>query len=234
LNVRRLAWALLAIVALIAGCGGASPMPTSTPERATLTRVPEAGVDYVAIIGDSYTSGSPIGGHGPHSWPALVAAKLKEQHIDMDPVVGAVGASGYVAPGHKRAGTFLDQVHRTVGTNDKLVVLFGSRNDATVPADQLTPAVHTTLAKAKQMAPNAKFLVISPIWPDAHPSGGILQARDILRAEAAAIGATFVDPIAEAWFWDRPDLIGADGKHPTNDGHVYMADRIAPVMAQLL
>ena len=84
------------------------------------------------------------------------------------------------------------------------------------------------------MAPNAKFLVISPIWPDAHPSGGILQARDILRAEAAAIGATFVDPIAEAWFWDRPDLIGADGKHPTNDGHVYMADRIAPVMAQLL
>jgi len=115
-----------------------------------------------------------------------------------------------------------------------LVVLFGSRNDATVPADQLTPAVHTTLAKAKQMAPNAKFLVISPIWPDAHPSGGILQARDILRAEAAAIGATFVDPIAEAWFWDRPDLIGADGKHPTNDGHVYMADRIAPVMAQLL
>ena len=152
----------------------------------------------------------------------------------MAPIVGAVGASGYVAPGHKRAGTFLDQVHRTVGTNDQLVVVFGSRNDATVPADQLTPAVHATLAKAKEMAPNAKFLIISPIWPDSHPSDGILQARDILRAEAAAIGATFIDPIAEAWFWDRPDLIGADGKHPTNEGHVYMADRIAPVMAQLL
>ena len=43
-------------------------------------------------------------------------------------------------------------------------------------------------------------------------------------------GATFVDPIAERWFVDRPDLIGRDGVHPTDAGHAYMADKIAPLI----
>ncbi len=32
----------------------------------------------------------------------------------------------------------------------------------------------------------------------------------------------------ERWFVDRPDLIGADGVHPTDAGHQYMADMIGP------
>ena len=40
----------------------------------------------------------------------------------------------------------------------------------------------------------------------------------------------FVDPIAEGWFVGRPDLIGADGIHPTDAGHAYMAARIAPLI----
>jgi lysophospholipase L1-like esterase len=47
---------------------------------------------------------------------------------------------------------------------------------------------------------------------------------------AGTIGATFVDPIAEHWFVGRPDLIGADGVHPNDAGHQYMADRIAPLI----
>ena len=41
-------------------------------------------------------------------------------------------------------------------------------------------------------------------------------------------GAAFVDPIAERWFVGQPGLIGADGVHPTDAGHEYMADKIAP------
>jgi lysophospholipase L1-like esterase len=233
-NVRRLAWILLAAVALLAGCEGDPSTAASPPERAILSAAPEPGVAYVAIVGDSYTYGSPEGGHGPHSWASLVVNQLQKEHFQIDVNNGAVGASGYVAPGHQSAGVFADQVGRVVGTNDNLVVLFGSRNDETVPADQLTPAVQQTLDKAKQLAPKAKFLVIGPIWPTAAPSRGILQVRDIVRDQASAIGATFVDPIGEHWFWGRPDLIGSDGKHPTDEGHVYMVDKIAPVMTHLL
>jgi hypothetical protein len=62
----------------------------------------------------------------------------------------------------------------------------------------------------------------------------MLVARDIVKAQAEAIGATFVDPIAERWFVARPDLIGADGDHPNDAGHVYLAEKIGPLIAQQL
>ena len=40
----------------------------------------------------------------------------------------------------------------------------------------------------------------------------------------------FVDPIAEGWFVDSPELLGADRFHPTNDGEKYLAQRIAPII----
>ena len=62
----------------------------------------------------------------------------------------------------------------------------------------------------------------------------VLQIRDVLHAQARAVGATFIDPIAERWFVGRPDLIGEDGVHPTDAGHAYMADKIAPLIAARL
>ncbi|ETB08755.1 hypothetical protein O980_21950 [Mycobacterium avium subsp. paratuberculosis 08-8281] len=50
------------------------------------------------------------------------------------------------------------------------------------------------------------------------------------RRRGRAAGATFIDPIAEHWFVGRPDLIGADGVHPNDAGHQYMADKIAPLI----
>ena len=62
----------------------------------------------------------------------------------------------------------------------------------------------------------------------------MLRIRDALKYQAGVAGATFVDPIAAGWFVGRPDLIGKDGVHPTDAGHAYMADKIAPLIrAQL-
>ena len=54
--------------------------------------------------------------------------------------------------------------------------------------------------------------------------------RDILRAEAAVIGAKFVDPLAERWLWDDPSLIGADWIHPNRAGQEYLAQKILPLI----
>ena len=63
----------------------------------------------------------------------------------------------------------------------------------------------------------------------------MLRIRDALDYQAGLAGATYVDPIAAGWFVGRPDLIGADGVHPTDAGHAYTADKIAPLIgAQLL
>ena len=70
--------------------------------------------------------------------------------------------------------------------------------------------------------------MIGPPWPTADVPDSLLQIRDVLNAAARAAGAAFVDPIGDRWFVDRPDLIGADGVHPTDAGHAYLAAKIAP------
>jgi lysophospholipase L1-like esterase len=46
-------------------------------------------------------------------------------------------------------------------------------------------------------------------------------------------GGVFGD-IAERWMADKPQLIGGDGIHPTNEGHEYLAQKIAPLVANAL
>ena len=78
------------------------------------------------------------------------------------------------------------------------------------------------------------MLVIGPAWPTADPPRKVLRIRDTLAYVSSAVGAPFVDPIAERWFVGQPGLIGADGVHPTDAGHAYLADKIAPLMGTVL
>ena len=64
-------------------------------------------------------------------------------------------------------------------------------------------------------------------------AGRAAGSRHCQRSGRAA-GATFVDPIADRWFVGRPDLIGADGVHPNDAGHAYIADKIAPLIGAQL
>jgi lysophospholipase L1-like esterase len=62
----------------------------------------------------------------------------------------------------------------------------------------------------------------------------VLGIRDALKYQAGVAGATFIDPIAQGWFVGRPELIGKDGVHPTDAGHAYMAEKIAPLIGAQL
>ena len=95
------------------------------------------------------------------------------------------------------------------------------------------PGVPTKSSTCKTAA-SATILVIGPPWPTAEVPQTVLQVRDIVGAAASAAGATFVDPIAERWFVGRPDLIGADGVHPNDAGHAYIANMIAPLIGAQL
>jgi lysophospholipase L1-like esterase len=233
--VRRLTWFLWAIILLVAAGCGSAPRPASPVERPSLMPTPRPGVAYVAIIGDSYTSGSPAGGEGAKGWPLLAAATLQREGVQINPLVGAKRGSGYTKHGTKDSMPFIDQVRQVAGTNDRLVILFGSPKDRYSPAELVTSSVERTLAAAKKAAPKAKLLVIGPAWvapPDQFP--GVLQVRDIVKAQAEAAGATFVDPIDEKWFADHTDMVGVNGDYPDDAGHVLMADKIAPLIAQQL
>jgi lysophospholipase L1-like esterase len=159
---------------------------------------------------------------------------LGQQGVGIIPTVEAEDGSGYATPANGQGGVFADQIPTVVRPDDRLVVVFGSRTEADVPAEELQPAVRKTLDAVRAAAPNAKIVVIGPVWTDPAPPPDVLQTRDVIQTQAGSTGAIFVDPIAEGWFRDNPDLIGSDGIHPTDAGHAYMADKIAPLIAQQL
>lgn len=207
-----------------------APAPTVTHRQ---IRTLDFAVNRVAVIGDSYTTGSDQGGNGPQGWAPQVWQALSGHGIPVTPTVAAEGGAGYCTRGN-RGSVFEDLTVRAVKPNDTLVVFFGSRNDMKVEPTRLSIAMYGTLNLARQIARSAKMLVIGPPWPTADPPPEILRIRDILSYQAQLAGATFVDPIAARWFVGRPELIGADGVHPTDAGHTYMADKIAPLIGTQL
>src|SRR3954469_7075012 len=133
------------LIALVTGCQHTPPeyvshyTPSSTTQPPTQAPLPTAAA--VAIIGDSYTAGTAIGGQGPDGWPALVTSRLRQQGIDIASSVEAEDGSGYATPGVGLGDTFSDQIPKVVRQDDHLVVIFGSSGDPSVPPDQLQPAV---------------------------------------------------------------------------------------------
>ncbi|OBI51737.1 hypothetical protein A5707_13500 [Mycobacterium kyorinense] len=190
-------------------------------------------VNHVAVIGDSYTNGTDEGGLGSKAWTARTWLTLGRQGLQVAPDVASEGRAGYGVPGD-HGSLFRDLTARAVHPNDVLVVFFGSRNDQGVNSELLAQLTRDAFDMARHIAPAAKLLVIGPPWPTTDPPDGVLEVRDVVAGQARAVGATFVDPINDRWFVDRPDLIGADGVHPTDAGHAYMAEKIAPLIrAQL-
>ncbi|WP_163805852.1 Rv0518 family GDSL lipase [Mycolicibacterium anyangense] len=189
--------------------------------------------DRVAVIGDSYTTGTDEGGRGPQSWTAQTWQLLAAQGFKVEPDVAAEGGAGYGIRGN-HGNVFEDLTIRAVKRDDALVVFFGSRNDQPVDQARFPVLVGETFQIARRVAPSAKFLVIGPPWPTADPPDVVLAIRDNLRIQARGVGATFIDPLAEGWFVGRPDLIGPDGVHPNDAGHAYLAEKIAPLIRSQL
>jgi lysophospholipase L1-like esterase len=232
-------------VALLACCSGQPnliPPPSTQPASPTQATIlprpstqPITRYHQIVVIGDSYTEGSSEGGQGANGWPALVWGDLQTQGLQVRPIVAGEGSAGYATPGYQ--GTTLGDVARIVlrYTHDaELVVFFGGSNDSDIPPERLGPAALAAFTTAKTAAPAATLMVIGPVWPGPNPPPKFLRVRDTIRDQAQIVGAVFVDPIAEGWMADTPELIGADGVHPTNDGHKYLAARIAPLIRNAL
>ncbi|UGT90840.1 SGNH/GDSL hydrolase family protein [Mycobacterium ostraviense] len=208
---------------------GATP---ATPGYLPLTM--DFRLTHLAVIGDSYTAGTDEGGLGSTSWTARAWQALARTGERIAADVAAEGRAGYAVSGD-HGSVFEDLTARAVKPDDVLVVFFGSRNDEGVEPQLLAGKAGGTFDLARRVAPSARLLVIGPPWPTAEVPDSVLQIRDVLNAAAHAAGAAFVDPIGDGWFVDRPELIGADGVHPTDAGHQYLADKIAPLIrAQLL
>jgi len=221
MSLRRRCFHVVAAVAVLFITAISASLSSPAAHCSTTTKI--------AVIGDSYTAGSAEGGNGLAGWPALAEQLLARQGVEVDADIAAEGGAGYGTRG-SRGNVFQDLTAQAVRRDDDLVVFFGSRNDEPVDPQTFPALAAGTFQLARFAAPGAKFLVIGPPWPTAGPPPAVLKIRDSLRDQATLAGAVFIDPIAEGWFVGRPNLIGLDGVHPTDAGHAYLAEKIAPII----
>ncbi|WP_422746890.1 Rv0518 family GDSL lipase [Mycobacterium sp. WMMD1722] len=217
---------LLLSITLLAGVAGERAGQPRADDTVTL----QVTVSRIAVVSDSYTTGTKEGGEGDRGWPTRAWQTLARSGTPVMADVAAEGGAGYATRGN-RGNVFEDLAARAVKPDDDLVVFFGSRNDEKVEPAILSVMVYGVFQMARRTAPTARFLIIGPAWPTADPPPAILRIRDTLAYQAQLAKADFVDPIALRWFVDEPELIGKDGVHPTDDGHIYLADKIAPLIA---
>jgi lysophospholipase L1-like esterase len=185
----------------------------------------------IAVIGDSYSHGTPLGGVGRKGWPALVA-----EHYGARLTLTAVSGRGYVNPGSRNPGhTFPEQARELVGTwRGDVLIVFGSRNDSSrrFTADVQRRA-EDTLGYLVDHLPNTRVVVIGPLWPAQFPPGGDPEGNRT-AVQAAALsqpGVSFVDPMTHPWFSAaNGTLIGPDNIHPTDAGHRYLSKMVAEVL----
>jgi lysophospholipase L1-like esterase len=182
----------------------------------------------IVVVGDSYTTGPNENPEDPHVWPAMTWRDLRAHGYEIAPVVVGEGGAGYAHPGHL-GSVFADKA-KAIGQGAELIVFFGSANDMTVPPAELQRAVRETLTKARVTAAKAHLLIIGPAWPRPDVRKEVWEVRDIVRSEAAELGATFVDPLEQRWLWDDPTLIGPDGIHPNHAGQRYLSEKIRPLL----
>jgi hypothetical protein len=244
-------WGILALVVLVAGNvalftllglrsapadphagstrAAAATSPAAVVEAPPAAPVPPSAPPVLAVYGDGYAAGNEAGGIGEAGWPAIVAVRTGARLA-----LSAASRAGYASVG-VTGQDYLGLLREGPVGDATVTLLFGSRNDANAAVAQVGANAAEAISEARRHAPGTVVVVIGPAWDDADVPAGVLAIRDAVAEAARQAGATFVDPLAEGWFAENaPGLIGADGVSPTDAGHGYLADRIAPIVEQAL
>lgn len=179
----------------------------------------------VAIVGDSYSGGTPQGGTGSANWTEILG---RERGWRIENV--AVGGTGYVYATAGRLPYEQAQLYPTLRARPDIVIVEGSRNDGSSDPAAVRSAAQHFYEGIRRGAPAATLVVVGPIWSNGNAPFPVLEVRDAVRSAALSAGAVWIDPIGARWF-DQPNpLIGADGVHPTDAGHAAIADHVSSAL----
>ena len=217
------------------------PVPSSAPvgaaetgqEAASITPVPLLLPEHptVLVFGDSWTYGSAA------TDPALGYAYQLADLIDGETIVNGVRGSGYLKPGldGPAFGERIAALDPTLAPD--LIILQGSINDRAQGQAGYREAVTAAWDAMATKYPEATVVILGPA-PHELPVGVETARIDSDLGElAAARGWWYISPVAQNWISEQNYLSVIDvevgRKHPSTDGHRYLAERLAAALAEL-
>lgn len=188
----------------------ATPSPTTSPPRAS---GPIATGSRVVFVGDSIVHG--FGVDAVQAWPALVSATFGWNGVNL----GCDGG-GFISPG--ACSTAIgDRAAEIAALDPDVIVISASRNDLSVPVEQVVATIPIATAEIAAASPRARIIGVSSVWgPTERPAD--LNRYDAAVAEAAnatdGIFLAYADPLSSP-----ADLILADLVHPNAAGQAAIA-----------
>ncbi|HEY0524310.1 MAG TPA: arylesterase [Stellaceae bacterium] len=198
----------------------------ATAAVALLLLLPAAGAaerpSRILALGDSLTAG--YGLPPEHALPVRLQAKLKQDGIDAD-VINA-GVSGDTSAGG------LARLDWALADKPDIVIVELGANDVLRGIDPRTTYDNLDRILAQVKAAGAKALLVGMLAP---ANWGADYRRDfdaIYPALAKKYGVP-LDPFVLDGVITRPELLQADGMHPTLQGVDIMASRLAPYVERL-
>ena len=223
-----------------------APLPAADPigageqmivaERAPLS-LPEHPT--VLVFGDSWTYGSAADS------PTLGYAYLLADLLDGDTIVDGVRGSGYLKPGidgpaYGERIAALDaapDVSLDAALAPDLVIVQGSINDRAQGEEGYREAVNAAWDALAATYADAAIVVLGPAPHILPVEPGTARIDRDLSSLAAARGWWYISPVAEQWITEENylDVIDVDpgNRHPSTDGHRYLAEKVAAALAEL-
>ncbi|MGW9156438.1 SGNH/GDSL hydrolase family protein [Microbacterium sp. NPDC055665] len=208
----------------VAAAGAASeavaPAPLALPDHPT-----------VLVFGDSWTYGSAA------TDPTLGYAYVLADLIGGETIVDGVRGSGYLKPGldGPAFGERIAALDPTLAPD--LVIIQGSINDRARGVEGYREAVTAAWDALSATYPDAVIVVLGPA-PHELPVGAATARIDADLGElAGARGWWYISPIAQNWITEQNylDVIDVEvgRKHPSTDGHRYLAEKLASALEEL-
>ncbi len=218
-------WAPLPSAAPVGAAEGAptalvAPAPLALPEHPT-----------VLVFGDSWTYGSAA--TTPTEGYAYVLADL----LDGETIVDGVRGSGYLKPGID-GPTFGERIAALDPSLDPdLVLVQGSINDREQGAAGYREAVNAAWDTLSATYPEAAIVILGPAPHELPVGDGTARIDRDLADLAAARGWWYISPVGDEWITEDNylDVIDVEvgRRHPSTDGHRYLAEKVAAALAAL-
>lgn len=182
----------------------------------------------VAWVGDSWTGGSDMGGRGSQNYSAIVSREFKWRAFN-----AAQGGTGYIAGGSSYSFGSDDRLARLAdaGRFDIIFVVNGFNDYKFQAGDTYEAAKRTFERLGRVLRPGGRLVVIGYV-PLENESRNAKSRNAILKRAALDTSATFWNPSGRGWFTgtEFEEHIGRDHYHPTNEGHIYLASRVADLV----
>lgn len=211
LVVAVLASAMVLLVSGVIGWNLGSRDGMRAEEPSVPTSVP-----VVVFLGDSYAEGVGASSIGKR-WTTLGSAAMGWSEIN-----ASASGMGYTTTYQGLPTNYSTRVDVVAAAKPDIVVVSGGRND--YQSADITAAAVSLFEKVRAAAPDARLVVISPIWDSTPVPGGFVSVTDEVRRAADTAGAEYIDvgqPLG-----GHPDMIEPDGLHPNDLGHRAIASAV--------